>query len=157
MPAPGPQGVGPHVRWQGQAAERVPDCPEGQRGAQEKRQGGDQHWGHAGPPCLCPPSRWPPPAVWERGSLAYSWNCPLTKRNTRLDFPTADSPSRTSLNWHILLAWGCPLGLAVLLLVMARLSEWERVEGGGCHKAAEGGGGGEGTSRLQQFCKKKSG
>lgn len=51
----------------------------------------------------------------------YSWNCPLTKRNTRLDFPTADSPSRTNLNWHILLAWGCPLGLAVLLLVMARL------------------------------------
>lgn len=87
----------------------------------------------------------------------YSWNCPLTKRNTRLDFPTADSPSRTSLNWHILLAWGCPLGLAVLLLVMARLSERERVEGGGCHKAAEGGGGGEGVSRLQQFCKKRGG
>ena len=87
----------------------------------------------------------------------YSWNCPLTKRNTRLDFPTADSPSKTNLNWHILLAWGCPLGLAVLLLVMARLSEWERVEGGGCHKAAKGGGGREGTSRLQQSCKKKSG
>lgn len=28
----------------------------------------------------------------------YSWNCPLTKRRTRLDLPTADSPSRTSLN-----------------------------------------------------------
>jgi len=31
----------------------------------------------------------------------YSWNWPLTNRSTRLDFPTADSPSRTSLNWHI--------------------------------------------------------
>lgn len=81
--------------------------------------------------------RYSPPMVlsW------YSWNCPLTKRNTRLDFPTADSPNRTNLNWHILLAWGCPLGLAVLLLVMASFSEWERVEGGECHKAAKGGGG----------------
>ena len=70
-----------------------------------------------------PSLRYSPPMVlsW------YSWNCPLTKRNTRLDFPTADSPSRTNLNWHILLAWGCPLGLAVLLLVMARFSEWERM------------------------------
>ena len=32
----------------------------------------------------------------------YSWNCPLTKRSTRLDFPTADSPNNTSLNWQIL-------------------------------------------------------
>lgn len=41
-----------------------------------------------------------------------SWNWPLTKRSTRLDFPTADSPSSTSLNWQILLlaAFG-PLGL----------------------------------------------
>jgi hypothetical protein len=101
---------------------------------------------------LLPSLKYLPPMVlsW------YSWNCPLTKRNTRLDFPTADSPRRTNLNWHILLAWGCPLGLAVLLLVMTRLSEWERVEGGGCHKAAKGGGGGEGMSRLQQSCKKKS-
>lgn len=32
----------------------------------------------------------------------YSWNWPLTKRRTRLDLPTADSPSKTSLNWQIL-------------------------------------------------------
>ena len=32
----------------------------------------------------------------------YSWNCPFTKRSTRLDLPTADSPRRTSLNWQIL-------------------------------------------------------
>lgn len=40
----------------------------------------------------------------------YSWNCPLTKRRTRLDLPTADSPRRTSLNWQI---FPCvaPLGL----------------------------------------------
>lgn len=30
----------------------------------------------------------------------YSWNCPLTKRRTRLDLPTADSPRSTTLNWH---------------------------------------------------------
>lgn len=40
----------------------------------------------------------------------YSWNCPFTKRNTKLDFPTADSPNNTSLNWQI---FPCvaPLGL----------------------------------------------
>ncbi len=36
----------------------------------------------------------------------YSWNWPLTKRSTRLDLPTADSPSKTSLNWHILFPTG---------------------------------------------------
>ena len=30
-----------------------------------------------------------------------SWNCPLTNRRTSEDFPTADSPSSTSLNWDI--------------------------------------------------------
>lgn len=40
----------------------------------------------------------------------YSWNWPLTKRSTRLDFPTADSPSRTSLNWQILFPAAGPLG-----------------------------------------------
>lgn len=39
-----------------------------------------------------------------------SWNCPFTKRSTRLDFPTADSPKRTSLNWQILLPAFGPLG-----------------------------------------------
>lgn len=39
-----------------------------------------------------------------------SWNCPLTKRSTRLDFPTADSPKSTSLNWQILLPEFGPLG-----------------------------------------------
>lgn len=39
-----------------------------------------------------------------------SWNCPLTKRSTRLDFPTADSPKSTSLNWQILLPAFGPLG-----------------------------------------------
>ena len=39
----------------------------------------------------------------------YSWNWPLTKRSTRLDLPTADSPSSTSLNWQILLCVA-PLG-----------------------------------------------
>ncbi len=40
-----------------------------------------------------------------------SWNCPFTKRRTRLDFPTADSPRSTSLNWQILLPAFGPLGL----------------------------------------------
>lgn len=40
-----------------------------------------------------------------------SWNWPLTKRSTKLDFPTADSPSSTSLNWQILFATVAPLGL----------------------------------------------
>lgn len=39
----------------------------------------------------------------------YSWNWPLTKRSTRLDFPTADSPRSTSLNWQILLLAAVPL------------------------------------------------
>ncbi len=39
----------------------------------------------------------------------YSWNWPLTKRSTKLDFPTADSPNRTSLNWQILLLAAVPL------------------------------------------------
>lgn len=74
MPAPGPQGVGPHVRWQGprpsagacRTARKVSVAPR------RSGRAGTEHWGHAGPPCLCPPSRWPPPAVWERGSLADS-------------------------------------------------------------------------------------
>lgn len=62
------------------------------------------------------------------------------------------------MNWHILLAWGCPLGLAVLLLVMTRLSERERVEGGGCHKAAKGGGGkGRGLQASTVLQEKKVG
>ena len=40
-----------------------------------------------------------------------SWNWPLTKRSTKLDLPTADSPSSTSLNWQILFAAVAPLGL----------------------------------------------
>lgn len=40
-----------------------------------------------------------------------SWNWPLTKRSTKLDLPTADSPSSTSLNWQILFATAAPLGL----------------------------------------------
>lgn len=60
------------------------------------------------------------------------------------------------MNWHILLAWGCPLGLAVLLLVMVRLSEWERVEGGGMPQSGKGGGGkGEGTSGFNSPARKK--
>lgn len=39
----------------------------------------------------------------------YSWNCPLTKRSTKLDFPTADSPRSTNLNWQILLLGAVPL------------------------------------------------
>lgn len=39
----------------------------------------------------------------------YSWNWPLTKRSTRLDLPTADSPNSTSLNWQILLLAAVPL------------------------------------------------
>lgn len=39
----------------------------------------------------------------------YSWNWPLTKRSTKLDFPTADSPNSTSLNWQILLLTAVPL------------------------------------------------
>ena len=49
-----------------------------------------------------------------------SWNCPLTKRSTRLDFPTADSPKSTSLNWQILLPAFGPLGrVAPPLLAMS--------------------------------------
>lgn len=49
-----------------------------------------------------------------------SWNWPLTKRRTRLDFPTADSPKSTSLNWQILLPAFGPLGrVAPPLLAMS--------------------------------------
>jgi hypothetical protein len=40
----------------------------------------------------------------------YSKNCFLTKRSTRLDLPTALSPSSTSLNWNVLPA--APVGPA---------------------------------------------
>lgn len=53
-------------------------------------------------------SGWPSPPIvlsWN------SWNWPLTKRSTKLDFPTADSPSNTSLNWQILVPALGPLGL----------------------------------------------
>lgn len=30
-----------------------------------------------------------------------SWNWPFTNRNTNDDFPTADSPNNTNLNWQI--------------------------------------------------------
>ena len=51
-----------------------------------------------------------------------SWNWPLTKRSTRLDLPTADSPSSTNLNWQILFPALDPLGLvAPPLLAMAWL------------------------------------
>lgn len=40
-----------------------------------------------------------------------SWNWPFTKRSTKLDFPTADSPNSTSLNWQILFPALGPLGL----------------------------------------------
>lgn len=43
----------------------------------------------------------------------YSWNCPFTKRRTRLDLPTADSPNSTNLNWQIL-PWLAPFGLCTL-------------------------------------------
>ena len=62
----------------------------------------------------------PMPVKWDKFTIFsflppivlswYSWNCPLTKRNTKLDLPTADSPSNTSLNWHILPCPGAPLG-----------------------------------------------
>ena len=51
----------------------------------------------------------------------YSWNWPLTKRNTRLDFPTADSPSNTSLNWHILPWPWAPFGRCAALLPAIKL------------------------------------
>lgn len=44
--------------------------------------------------------------------MVVSWNssnCPLTKRSTRLDLPTAMSPSSTSLNWQILVCGSVPL------------------------------------------------
>lgn len=44
--------------------------------------------------------------------MVVSWNssnCPLTKRRTRLDLPTAMSPSSTSLNWQILVCGSVPL------------------------------------------------
>lgn len=72
--------------------------------------------------------------------MAVSWSrkCPWTKPNTRLDFPTASSPSRIHSNWPVSRAWRRPLGLVVHLLVMARLSERGSVEGRGCHKVAKG-------------------
>ena len=52
--------------------------------------------------------------VWVRKAAPmvlswYSWNWPLTKRSTRLDLPTADSPRSTSLNWQIF-PWVAPFG-----------------------------------------------
>ncbi|KAK1902710.1 tRNA wybutosine-synthesizing protein 4 [Dissostichus eleginoides] len=44
--------------------------------------------------------------------MVVSWNssnCPLTNRSTRLDLPTAMSPSSTSLNWQILVCGSVPL------------------------------------------------
>ena len=44
--------------------------------------------------------------------MVVSWNssnCPLTKRSTRLDLPTAMSPSSTNLNWQILVCGSVPL------------------------------------------------
>lgn len=83
-------------------------------------------------------------------ALSWSRKCPWTKPNTRLDFATAGAPSRTHSNWPTLRAWRCPWGLAVRLLVVARLSERGSVEGRGCHEVAKGSGGSEreGTSRL---------
>lgn len=56
----------------------------------------------------------------------YSWNCPFTNLRTKLDFPTADSPSSTSLNWQIFpCVW--PLGRwTVPLLAMLQLSAIKR-------------------------------
>lgn len=70
---------------------------------------------------------------WARNAtqtaLSWSRKCPWTKPNTRLDFATAGAPSRTHSNWPALRAWRCPWGLAVRLLVVARLSERGSVEG----------------------------
>lgn len=62
-------------------------------------------------------------------ALSWSRKCPWMKPNTRLDFATAGAPSRTHSNWPTLRAWRCPWGLAVRLLVVARLSERGSVEG----------------------------
>lgn len=62
-------------------------------------------------------------------ALSWSQKCPWMKPNTRLDFATAGAPSRTHSNWPTLRAWRCPWGLAVRLLIMARLSERGSVEG----------------------------
>lgn len=63
---------------------------------------------------------------WARNAtqtaLSWSRKCPWMKPNTRLDFATAGAPSRTHSNWPTLRAWRCPWGLAVRLLVVARLS-----------------------------------
>ena len=59
-------------------------------------------------------TKWLHVCVWSLPPIVLSWNswnCPLTKRRTRLDFPTADSPSNTSLNWQILFPALGPLGL----------------------------------------------
>lgn len=57
-----------------------------------------------------------------------SWNWPLTKRSTKLDFPTADSPSSTSLNWQILFPALGPLGLvAPPRLAMTVTDPWRPV------------------------------
>lgn len=59
--------------------------------------------------------------------MVVSWNssnCPLTKRRTKLDLPTAMSPSSTSLNWQILV-WGrFPLVLVVVRVVMVEEEWW---------------------------------
>lgn len=44
--------------------------------------------------------------------IVVSWNssnCPLTNRSTRLDLPTAMSPSSTNLNWQIFVCGSVPL------------------------------------------------
>lgn len=48
----------------------------------------------------------------------YSWNCPLTNLSTRLDFPTADSPSKTSLNWYMRVFCCCaPFGCCMAVMM----------------------------------------
>lgn len=52
--------------------------------------------------------------IWSLPPIVLSWNSwnwPLTNRSTKLDFPTADSPNSTSLNWQILFPALGPLGL----------------------------------------------
>ena len=74
------------------------------------------------------PRAQPPEAGRRRRSLVppivdswYSKNCPLTKRRTSDDLPTAESPSKTNLNWNTFGAAAMPALCATCLLLRAKI------------------------------------
>lgn len=83
-----------------------------------------------------PDARCKPTHIPHSPPMVVSWNSsnwPLTKRSTRLDLPTAMSPSSTNLNWQILVCGSVPLErppLPLELILNPWRSRWQG-EGGG--------------------------